>query len=165
MLTGSFEGTPVPDILYFDDGMWATGEENDAVGVDSVIEDFHRLFPYLQNISRSSKLIWRTETPFKRWVAKSAVPNAGLDMMNKLGYKLLERNGIWVWDTITPYYLKEFDQCKVLWKTGKGVNLPELWACHDYQHPSKFSETIASNLIWNFVCNKIMQVRPNHCCS
>lgn len=158
-------GEEVPDIIYFDDGMWATGDDTEHAAVAMVIGDFYKLLPYFQKISRTTRLILRTHTPVKRWVAKRKVPNAGLDLMNQAEWLAFQKSEIWMWDTISPFYLKEYDECLAYWRTGMGKNLPKLWACHDFQHPSKISEGIAANYIWNYVCNGIRDLTPKHCCS
>ncbi|KAF2365983.1 hypothetical protein FHG87_003254 [Trinorchestia longiramus] len=157
-------GEEVPDILYFDDGMWSTGRHTEWGAVSVVKNDFDRLKPYLQNISRTTRLILRTQTPVKEWVAKHAVPNSGLDMMNQIAWWVFRDTDLWIWDTVTPVYLREREDCKAYWKTGFGRSLPREWACFDYQHPSKISEMVAGNMIWNYVCNGINKIDDSHCC-
>ncbi|XP_018019168.1 uncharacterized protein LOC108675650 [Hyalella azteca] len=160
----SAKGEEVPDILYFNDGMWGPGETSEWGAISVVEDDFDKLKPYLQNISRTTRLILRTQTPLKKWVAKQNVANSALDMMNQLAWLTLRDTDIWIWDTITPVYLRHRADCKAYWNTGLGGRLPPEWACGDFQHPSKLSETIAGNMIWNYVCNGVMRFDQQHCC-
>ena len=158
-------GEDVPDLLYFDDGNWISDRKHEVDNIDTVRADFDEMVPILKNLSRFSRLIYRTSTPFKKWAAKAQVENTRLDINDQLAWLKLPESGVWIWDTITPLYLKEIDECENHWKTGFAENLPKSWACTDFAHISKVVEHAASNMLWNYLCNDIMELNGTHCCS
>lgn len=158
------KGEEVPDILYFDDGMWARTDGTEWEAITKVKHDFDIVYGYLKNISRTTRVILRTMTPVKDWAARHSIQNSGLDMMNQIGWYKFRDSDVWIWDTTTPVYLRERTDCWALWKTGFNSSLPRVWSCHDFQHPSKISETVAANMIWNYVCNDIMDLEDQFCC-
>ena len=154
----------VPNIIYFDNGMWSSSMRPEIVALDSVYSDYKDLFPVLKKLASNSLLLLRTQTPMKEYLAKLTMPNGALDLMNNIGWFALNNSGVWIWDTPTPYYLREYNDCYSIWRAMRNASPPS-WACMDYQHPSRMAEAVADNMIWNFVCNKIMEISQDHCCS
>ena len=158
-------GDEIPDLIYFDTGMWAENLFYEVDNIDNVRSDFEKLMPTLSGLSKKTRLIFRTLTTYKPWLARSLLENKRLDMVNQLAWLGLVKTGTWIWDSMTPIYLKEIDECWNHWRTGYGRNLPSSWACDNFQHLSKISENIGSNMIWNYFCNDIKGLSVSYCCS
>ena len=158
------DGQVIPDMIYFDNGMWTEDRVYPEENVDNVRSDFENLSKTLSDLSKKTRLVFRPLTPFKHWIAKTFLQNKRLDFENQIAWLKLVKTGTWIWDTITPVYLKEIDECWNHWRTGYGNNLPKLWNCADFQHLSRISENVASNMIWNYFCNDILNLSDSHCC-
>ena len=158
------DGQVTPDLIYFDDGMWKRDNVYAEENVDNVRSDFENLSKTLSDLSKKTRLVFRPLTPFKHWIAKTFLENKRLDFENQIAWLKLVKTGTWIWDTITPVYLKEIDECWNHWRTGYGNNLPKLWNCADFQHLSRISENVASNMIWNYFCNDIRNMSTKYCC-
>ena len=154
----------VPDILYFDNGVWDPGNIGSLASVESVSSDYFQLLPYIKNITKTTRVLLRNHTPIKEWIALNVIPNGKLDLLSQLAWHYFADTDVWIWDTMTPVYMKDVDECRNHWKAGFAYYLPRIWACHDLMHPSKISEDVAANMIWNYVCNDILHIK-NVCCS
>lgn len=154
----------IPDIIYFDDGMWSITLQSELDALDSVFSDYKKLSPTFKKLATRSLLLLRTQTPMKHYLATKTMPNFALDIMNNLGWLALNKTGVWIWDTISPYYLREFDECRSIWSLSRKQSPPS-WGCGDYQHPSRIVESVSANMIWNIVCNRLMETPKQYCCS
>lgn len=157
----------VPDIIYFDDGMWSSVMRLDLDAFEQVRADIQAVLPFLKTLSQSSLLLFRAETPTKSYLVLKRNPNSILDLIDQYTRSSLSDSGVWVWDSAIPLYLKEFEECMRVWRAtgGNKTRLPKDWSCFDYQHPSKTAEAVAENIMWNLVCNRLMKVDSGHCCS
>jgi len=158
-------GEEVPDILYFDDGVWKDLYHSEIDSTDRIKLEFDEVKSLLKNISRTSLILFRPITPVKEWIATKEIRNSQHDIVNQLAWLKFTRSGVWTWDTITPLYIKEINECRNHWSTHVfELNLPKLWNCLDFQHPSEISESFASNMLWNYVCNNVMNHGDEYCC-
>lgn len=157
----------VPDIIYFDDGMWSSLMRSDLDAFEHVRSDIQAVLPFLKTLTQSSLLLFRAATPTKSYLVLKRNPNSILDLIDQYTRSSLSGSGVWVWDSATPLYLKEFEECRRVWRAAGGnkTNLPKDWSCLDNQHPSKTAEAVAENIMWNLVCNRLMKVDSGHCCS
>lgn len=157
----------VPDIIYFGGGNWPLIQNLAPFAVDSVIKDLMLLRKHLSVLSKEVVLLLRTPTPWKPWARSylKVTPNAALDFISQVGALLVKGTGVISWDTPTPVYLKEFDECVALWKTGKVNHLPQSWMCNSNNHFSQKANSVAANMIWNLLCNSISKVDSSHCCA
>lgn len=155
----------VPDVMYFDNGFSYALSDSEAEAAESVMSDFNTIIPYLKNLSRTTRLIYHILTPVKEWLSTTKTSNAGVDMTNQMAWLKLQDLNVWMWDTITPVFLRDRADCKTIHNTGLGTSLHNAVQCYDYQHPSSTSEAVAENLFWNYVCNDIMDLDQLYCCS
>lgn len=155
----------LPDIVYFNEGMWSLVSKQQLQSIITVLSDFRKFSGIFKELSTRSVMLLRTQTILKEYLAQKPLPNNALDLMAQIGWLTLNRTGVWFWDTPTPIYLKEYDECANLARTFNISEIPKNWGCADIQHPSKYSEQVTENMIWNLVCNRIMRIPNDHCCT
>jgi len=149
----------IPDILYFDSGTWRDQGNLESVSVDKLRYSLMKVRALFSKMEHT-QVIFRMGTPFKQWEAKHLIEDERIEWNNKAAWQVFGDSNVWIWDTITPYYLKGINECR---KHHRGFT-PKLWACNDFVHPSKIHEKIAENMLWNYVCNDFMNLDTNHCC-
>lgn len=156
----------IPDIIYFDEGMWSVKTRPELDALRTVISDYKKLFGTFKKLSSSSLLLQRTLTPVKTYIVRNIEPTSALDLMNQISWAKLNKSGVVIWDTSTPVYLKELDECASFWKiTRNASDLPKEWGCADFMHYSRMAEAPAANMLWNLVCNRLMNFTQPYCCS
>ena len=154
----------VPDIIYFDSGLWRDKSRYETDSIERMHLDLDKIAPFLKKLP-NTRLIYRMQTTFKEWLAQNLLETGRVEYVNQISWLTFEKIGVWLWDSVTPFYLKEIDECRNHWRTGFANNLPQAWNCGNFQHPSYTVESVAVNMLWNYVCNEVMEVEPGSCCA
>lgn len=155
---------PIPDIVYISSGLWDTAMNSEDAAVDEFMYTLRVMSPILEKLSQLTRVIWHVHGPIKKWVAIRDVPNTALDMMNRAAWMRLEQAGVWLWDTHTVMMLKQHVECQALHRAGLSKLVPHTWGCLDFQHAGHDVEDAAANMLWNLVCNRVLNVHSDHCC-
>ena len=166
-LTGSSKDHPVPHIIYMGGGMWDGTLASDITSTEEVMHSLRKIKPVIRKLSKKVKIFWHVHPFIQVWKNhKSVFPRGALDFMNQYAFMQF-RNipNLWTWDTLALLSVKEFFQCKRFYQANLTLNVPTAWRCIDAQHPGEMPRKEAINIIWNFVCNKILNKKDNYCCS
>ncbi|KAL7648364.1 UNVERIFIED_CONTAM: hypothetical protein RMT77_000270 [Armadillidium vulgare] len=159
---------PIPDILYIGTGMWnfkLVGNVDD--GIDDHLKHVNELFPLLDKISQRTQIFWHVHPTFLYLKKFSAFfRDSGLHWMNQISYMNLFKNEkIWFWETLAVFSVKEKLQCVNLINAFESSRiLPFQFRCHEVDHPGLAARRTGINMIFNVACNRILNIKENHCC-
>ncbi|XP_066945359.1 N-acetylneuraminate 9-O-acetyltransferase-like [Macrobrachium rosenbergii] len=156
---------PIPDIAYITSGMWDSSMLPEDAAAESFIFTLEKMAPILKRLATRTLVLWHIHGPIKEWLATRDVPNGALDIMNRASWRWLADSNIWLWDSRTVLMLKQLSECRYLSQSTLKTQIPPEWGCFDFQHAGRDVEDAAANMLWNLVCNKVLQLPSEHCCS
>ena len=131
-------------------------------GVDLFVSNVKHLKKCLKFLSARIPVLWlitgtATDTFFTE-----------MDMLATLTYRMMQDTNVWVWDSPALFAMREKSTlCSQLVTdktTGDLLSVPQEWRCYEAVHGGRFFNIRAVNMIWNLVCNRIMNVNDTHCC-
>ncbi|CAL4122181.1 unnamed protein product, partial [Meganyctiphanes norvegica] len=157
----------LPHLVVVNTGMWYNMKTPAEVAVSEFIHAMHIMTPILKRLSKITRVLWPLHGPIKENLAYT--PDLDwtpvLDLMNSITWLKLRDSNVWLWDTRTILMLRQKQECFELYEAGLGnVLLLEL-GCLDMKHAGKDVERGAINMIWNLVCNSLLNMKTTHCCS